>query len=40
VDMEYLAGIDDKIQGKYGFQVDEHDVVFRGMCDKCGKKRK
>ena len=40
VDMEYLAGINDTVQGKYGFHVDEHDVVFSGICDKCVKKRK
>jgi len=40
VDMEYLAGINDTVQGKYGFHVDEHDVVFSGICDKCGKKRR
>ena len=39
VDMEYLAGINRTIQGKYGFQVDEHDVVFKGICAKCGKNR-
>ena len=35
VDIEYLAGINDTVQGKYGFQVDEHDVVFFGICPKC-----
>jgi len=40
VDMDYLAGINDTVQGKYGFRVDEHDVVFKGICIKCGKNRK
>ena len=40
VDMEYLADINDIVQGKYGFQVEGHDVVFKGICAKCGKKRK
>ena len=40
IDMEYLEGINDTVQGKYGFHVDEHDVVFNGICDKCYKKQK
>jgi len=39
VDIEYIGGIDDTVRGKYGFQVDEHDVVFSGICQNC-KKRK
>jgi len=35
VDVEYLAGINETVRQKYGFQVDEHDVVFRGTCKKC-----
>ena len=35
VDVEYLGGINETVQLKYGFQVDEHDVVFRGICAKC-----
>ena len=35
VDMEYLAGINTAVQGKYGVQVDGHDVVFSGVCQKC-----
>jgi len=38
VDIEHLAGINDAIQGKYGFQVDNHDVVFTGICLKCQNK--
>ena len=37
VDIEYLAGINDVVQGKYKVQVDEHDVVFSGVCQKCDK---
>jgi Fe2+ or Zn2+ uptake regulation protein len=40
VDMEYLGRIDNTIQGKYGFQVDEHELVFRGICTKCGRTAK
>ena len=37
VDIEYLAGINDTVQGMYGVQVDEHDVIFSGVCQKCKK---
>ena len=37
VDIEYLAGINETVQVKYGFQVDEHDVVFSGICPKCNE---
>ena len=35
VDIEYVTGINEIVQHKYGFQVDEHDVVFRGACSQC-----
>ena len=35
VDIEYLTGINDSVQGKYGFRVDKHDVVFSGICQTC-----
>ena len=35
VDIDYLAEINGKVQEKYGIQVDEHDVVFTGICQKC-----
>ena len=35
VDIEYLADINDAVQGKYGVRVDGHDVVFIGTCLKC-----
>jgi len=40
VDMDYLSGINESVQKKYGFTVDEHDVVFGGICIKCMRKRK
>lgn len=40
IDVEYLTDINEAVQQKYGFQVDEHEVVFRGMCSKCGGIRK
>ena len=39
VDVEYLAGINEAVQRKYGVKVDEHEVVFRGVCAKCGEIR-
>ena len=39
VDVEYLANIDEAVRQKYGVQVDEHEVVFRGFCTKCGEIR-
>ena len=35
VDMDYLSGINETAQGKYGVQVDEHHVVFSGVCLQC-----
>ena len=35
VDIEYLDGINNIVQGKYGVQVDGHDVVFSGTCKMC-----
>lgn len=35
IDIEYLSGINDAVQVKYGIQVDKHDVVFSGVCFKC-----
>ena len=40
VDMEYIGGINNIVQEKYGFQVDEHNVNFSGICTKCSKKLK
>jgi len=35
VDIEYLIGINDTVQDKYGVKVDEHDVIFSGVCQQC-----
>jgi len=37
VDFDYPSEMDEAVRQKYGFQVDEHDVVFRGVCQKCGE---
>jgi Fe2+/Zn2+ uptake regulation proteins len=38
VDLEYSESINEIVRQKYGFQVDEHDIVFSGICPKCIKK--
>ena len=35
INIEYLSDIDDAVQMRYGLQVDDHDVVFSGMCSDC-----
>ena len=35
VDIEYLAGVNDAVQNKYGVRVQKHDMVFSGVCQKC-----
>jgi Fe2+ or Zn2+ uptake regulation protein len=37
VEMEYLVGINDAVTCKYGVMVEEHDVLFSGVCQKCQK---
>ena len=40
VDMDYLTEINRIVQKKHGFLIDEHELVFRGICVKCGGIRK
>ena len=35
VDIDYLDGINEKVQEKYGFHVDTHDIIFMGTCLQC-----
>ena len=37
INIEYLTSLNESVQQKYSFQVDEHDVIFRGICSKCGE---
>ena len=37
VDIDYMQGINEKVEEKHGFQVDKHDIVFKGVCLKCKK---
>jgi Fe2+ or Zn2+ uptake regulation protein len=38
IDIEYLACINNTVQTKYDIQVDGHDVIFQGICQKCKSK--
>ena len=40
VEMDYIEKINNTVQEKHGFQIDEHEIVFRGICAKCGGKHK
>jgi len=40
VDIPYLADIDEIVRQKYDLQIDGHDIVFKGICSKCGDNRK
>jgi len=35
VDIDYIDGINEKVQEKNGFHVDEHEIVFKGVCPQC-----
>ena len=37
VDIDCPANINSEVQRKYGFQVDDHHIVFTGICPKCKK---
>jgi len=35
VEVEYLTDINNEVQIKYGVNVEEHDLLFSGVCMKC-----
>ena len=35
VDVEYIKDMDEFVRQKYGFLVDEHNVMFSGVCADC-----
>ena len=35
IDLEHMEGINEAVQKKYGFQVEEHNLLFTGVCKKC-----
>lgn len=37
VDIDYRGDMDETVRQKYGFRIDEHDVVFQGICSECEK---
>jgi Fur family peroxide stress response transcriptional regulator len=37
IDIEYIEGVNDSVRRAYDVQVDEHDVIFSGICQKCKK---
>ena len=40
VDMAPLADINQQVQEQFGFSVDQHDIVFKGICTECAKQGK
>lgn len=38
VDMTYLDKLNQEVAQRYGFVVDQHDVVFKGLCPNCQAK--
>jgi Fe2+/Zn2+ uptake regulation proteins len=37
VDVASIQGINEKVEEKHGFQVDEHNILFKGICLRCKK---
>lgn len=35
VNIDYLSEINDTVQNTYGFQIDDHEIIFKGVCPKC-----
>ena len=35
VDMDYMDDLNKKITGANGFQIQNHDIVFKGICPEC-----
>lgn len=38
VDMEYMTDLEKNIRNANGFEFIGHDIIFKGVCPKCGKK--
>lgn len=38
VDIQYNSNVDETVRQMYGFQVDDHDVIFKGICTQCKNK--
>ena len=37
VDLKYSQSINDIVEKTHGVQVDEHEIVFKGVCRKCSQ---
>jgi len=40
IEIDYLDGVNETVRQKYGIQINGHEIVFRGICPKCGVNRK
>ena len=38
VDMEYVSGLESKINDAHGFKFNGYEILFRGVCPDCQKK--
>lgn len=38
VDMDYIEGLEKRIEDTHGFELSGHDLMFRGTCPDCAKK--
>ena len=36
-DMDYIEGLDEKVGEVTGFKMEDHDIVFNGVCPECQK---
>ena len=36
VDMDYITGLEEKIKDSHGFRITGHNIIFTGICPKCG----
>ena len=36
VDMDYIAGLEEKIKDTRGFRFTGHNIIFTGVCPACG----
>ena len=37
INIDYLDTADKAVRQKYDFQIDSHDMIFKGICYKCRK---
>lgn len=35
VDMEYIPDLENSIKDAHGFQLNGHDIIFKGVCPEC-----